>query len=176
MLFWVLSASASWNFLKRNKALRLLNLVWARHTTKLSGFSWTKWWESWVDLIVNCITSARFSIFINGEPKGSIIPQKGLRQGCPFSPYLFLFCSEVLSSLIHKAEESQIIHGLKVNLRSPSVSHLLFADDCLLFSEDRKMKARHSNLFFTNTRRHQGKNLILRNPTFGLPWYKSVCG
>lgn len=65
--------------------------------------------------------------------KGSIIPQRGLRQGCPLSPYLFLICSEALSSLINNAEAKNKPHGLKVNLRSLSISHLLFADDSLIF-------------------------------------------
>lgn len=89
--------------------------------------------NSWINLIMNCITSSRFSILINGELKESIISQSGLRQGCPLSSYLLLFWSKALSSLVHKAQESQLVNGLKVNLRSPSMSHLLFADDFLLF-------------------------------------------
>lgn len=77
------------------------------------GFS-----DNWIGLIMNCISTTSFSILIYSELKGKIKPQMGLRQGCPLSPYLFLLYGEALSSLIHSAESSQSLHGLKANARS----------------------------------------------------------
>lgn len=72
------------------------------------GFS-----HSWVDLIIRCITSISFSVLINGVPKGLITPQRGLRQGCPLSLYLFIMCAEVFFSLLLQAEKQNLIKGLR---------------------------------------------------------------
>ena len=55
--------------------------------------------EDWVALIMECITTVSYSILVNGEPKGLIKPTRGLRQGDPLSPYLFLFCVEGLNAV-----------------------------------------------------------------------------
>lgn len=89
--------------------------------------------DNWIELIIKCISMASFLVLINGEPRGNIQPQRGLRQGCPLSPYLFLLCREALSALILKAESDITIHGLKITSRCPSISHLFFANDSLLF-------------------------------------------
>ena len=56
--------------------------------------------ESWVALIMKCITTGSYSILVNGEPKGMIKPSRGLRQRDPLSPYLFLFCAKGLNALL----------------------------------------------------------------------------
>ena len=49
---------------------------------------------SWVALIMSYINSASYSILVNGVPKGDIRPTRGIKQGDPPSPYLFLICSK----------------------------------------------------------------------------------
>jgi len=74
-----------------------------------------------------------YSFLVNNEKVVPIIPGRGLLQGDPFSPYLFINCAEDLASLIRDAKEKGVISGTKVCQGVPSFSHLLFADDCFLY-------------------------------------------
>lgn len=67
-------------------------------------------------------------------------------RGSSLSPYLFIICAEGLSSLIRDAETRGVLTGTKVCRQAPSVSHLLFADDCFLFfkaNEDQAHVMKH---------------------------------
>uniref|UniRef100_A0A803NI94 Reverse transcriptase domain-containing protein n=1 Tax=Cannabis sativa TaxID=3483 RepID=A0A803NI94_CANSA len=74
-------------------------------------------------------------VLLNGEARGHIIPERGLRQGDPLSPFLFLICSEGLSCLINEASHANKIHGLRFGQLEKRLTHLLFADDCLIFMD-----------------------------------------
>ena len=86
-------------------------------------------------MIMECITVVTYSILVNGEPKGLITPTRGLRQGDPLSPYLFLFCAEGLNAILNQASESGDIHGFSICRNGPKLTYLFFADDCLLFCQ-----------------------------------------
>ena len=62
---------------------------------------------------------------ING-PCGNITPTRGLRQGNPLSPLLFLVCSEGLSALIKKVGEQGTLRGVAACTCGPKISHLFF--------------------------------------------------
>ncbi|KAL5550226.1 hypothetical protein UlMin_000402 [Ulmus minor] len=94
------------------------------------GFS-----EVWIRKLMACISSVTFSFQFNGRRFGHLTPTRGLRQGDPLSPYLFLLCGEGLSSLLHRYEQNGDLQGLRCGLRGPTISHLLFADDSLFFLE-----------------------------------------
>ncbi|PNX71244.1 ribonuclease H, partial [Trifolium pratense] len=92
------------------------------------GFS-----NTWIHWMMLCVSSVNYSVLVNFEKVGPIVPGRGLRQGDPLSPYLFLLVTEGLTKLIHKSLASGELHGVKICRGAPSVSHLLFADDCFLF-------------------------------------------
>jgi len=88
--------------------------------------------QIWCHWVKECIPSPTFSVLINGTPTGFITSTRGLRQGYPLSPFLFSMALEFFSIHMHLATESGRIHPLKRNVEL-HVSHLLFADDMLVF-------------------------------------------
>uniref|UniRef100_A0A2N9F4S2 Reverse transcriptase domain-containing protein n=1 Tax=Fagus sylvatica TaxID=28930 RepID=A0A2N9F4S2_FAGSY len=89
--------------------------------------------QKWVALMMECVQSVSFSVLINGEPKGYFNPSRGLRQGDPLSPYLFLLCAEGLHALLTRATISRHLQGIAISRGGPKLTHLFFADDSVLF-------------------------------------------
>jgi hypothetical protein len=92
------------------------------------GFS-----EQWVQLVMKCVRTVTYAVLINGQPHGRILPSRGIRQGDPLSPYLFILCAEGLSHLLCKAEQERHITGAAIARKGPKINHLFFADDSVLF-------------------------------------------
>ncbi|XP_074318065.1 uncharacterized protein LOC141654850 [Silene latifolia] len=89
--------------------------------------------ERWTDRVMECVSTVSFAVLINGKPSRTFRPTRGLRQGDPLSPYLFILCAEVLSDLMRRAIENNAIHGVRIAAGAPVISHLLFADDSIFF-------------------------------------------
>lgn len=93
------------------------------------GFS-----TDWVNTVMRCVTNVRYAVRINGELTSPVVPSRGIRQGDPISPYLFLLCTEGLSSLLFQKENVGVLHGVRNGRAGPPISHLLFADDSIFFA------------------------------------------
>lgn len=91
--------------------------------------------STFTNLIVCCISTVSYSILINGKPSTPFLPTVWLRKEHPLSPYLFLLYAEALSGMFSKAETSDDLHEARVCRAGPSISHLLFADDNLIFGK-----------------------------------------
>jgi hypothetical protein len=94
------------------------------------GFS-----PTWISWIKTCISTPSFFILLNGSPFGYISPGRGLRQGDPLSPFLFILGSKVFSRLMFKEERNGSLHGLWIARNCSPIHHLLFADDLLIFGK-----------------------------------------
>lgn len=88
--------------------------------------------NKWVEWVYVCVSRVKYSVLLSGKEIGPITPSRGLRQGDPVSPYLFLICAEGLSAIIRRREEEGSFHDCKIARSAPSVSHLFFADDSYL--------------------------------------------
>ena len=117
---------------------------------------------------------------VNGEPRGNIVPTRGLRQGNPLSPYLFLLCFEGFNGLIHNAVNEGKINGFSLRRGGPKISHIFFANDSLLFchakveevksiqtilevyekASSQQINAEKTTLFFEKPVREETKNSI----------------
>ncbi|CAA0812017.1 Unknown protein [Striga hermonthica] len=88
-----------------------------------------------VSLIMECVTSAHFAILWNGRPSVDIYPSRGLRQGDPLSPYLFVIVMERLTRTINREVSARNWDPIVLSRGGPVLSHLLFADDVILMAQ-----------------------------------------
>ena len=91
--------------------------------------------ETFITWLMECVSSVSYSFLINGGLQGRVQPSRGLRQGDPLSPYLFILCMEVLSGLYDNALRDGTMPGVKVGRHCPPINHLLFADDTMFFGK-----------------------------------------
>ncbi|GKF15214.1 RNA-directed DNA polymerase, eukaryota, reverse transcriptase zinc-binding domain protein, partial [Tanacetum coccineum] len=89
--------------------------------------------QLWISWIRGCLFSARTSILVNGSPSREFSLHRGLRQGDPLSPFLFILVMEGLSVAIKDAIYVGLLHGARIG--SLQISHLLFADDVLILGK-----------------------------------------
>ncbi|KAK5784652.1 hypothetical protein PVK06_039178 [Gossypium arboreum] len=91
--------------------------------------------RSWVDIIVKCIIFVSYLVIVNGKAEELFRPTRGFRQRDSLSLFLLLICSEGLSTLMRLVLRDGLIKGVKASRMSPQISHMLFADDCIVFEE-----------------------------------------
>ena len=94
--------------------------------------------SKWIHWMQACTSTVRFSVIVNGSPTGFFDSSRGLRQGDPLLSLLFLLLMEVLSQMLKKAVGGGLLKGFQVGRSEDSgvcVSHLLYADDTILFCD-----------------------------------------
>lgn len=93
-----------------------------------------------ISAIMQCLTTPTMQVLWNGKPTQSFSPQRGIRQGDPLSPYIFVLCMERLSHAIQEAVNTGAWHPIKMGRRGIPLSHLFFADDLIVFGQNSDMQ------------------------------------
>ncbi|XP_050233191.1 uncharacterized protein LOC126681681 [Mercurialis annua] len=107
-----------------SKAYDRVEWAYLAQVLKVWGFNNT--FTAW---ILECVTTVSYSILVNGESCDYFKPSRGLRQGDPLSPLVFVLCDEGLSHKLNQATTTNIIRGIQIARHAPPISHLFFADD-----------------------------------------------
>jgi hypothetical protein len=123
--------------------------------------------KKWRDWIRFCISTVRFSILVNGTPSGFFSSYRGLRQGDPLSPLLFVVVMEALSLMLATTLDQGNLTGFSVGSRDSEafvVNYLLFADDTLIFCGAQEEQIRHLRCIFLCFEAASGLRINLRKP------------
>jgi hypothetical protein len=136
------------------KAYDRLEWIFIENTLKTMVFP-----RKMVQTIMKCVSTVSFSILVNGQPSHPFKPHRGIRQGDPLSPYLFIICADVFSRMLTKKQDQSYITGIKLAQDAPKVSHLFFADDSLIFCKANKAEAEHLLDFFDEYQRISGQKI-----------------
>ncbi|XP_071689351.1 uncharacterized protein [Rutidosis leptorrhynchoides] len=99
--------------------------------------------SKWCAWIRGCLESAKTSVLVNGSPTREFCIRRGLRQGEPLSPFLFIIVMEGLHIAFQRSMECNLIRGINIGSLDVSLSHFLYADDVIIFSEWRLQDLRH---------------------------------
>lgn len=87
-----------------------------------------------VNWIMECVSTVSYTIKVNGELTEPFRTRRGLRQGDPVSPYLFLLCMEYLNRSLLELRENRLFH-FHPKYKRFNLIHLCFVDDLLLFAK-----------------------------------------
>ncbi|KAL9683059.1 hypothetical protein QQ045_014873 [Rhodiola kirilowii] len=116
-----------------SKAYDRVSWLFLIRTPKAMGFS-----DRWCDLIFRNISNCYYSVLWDGSSFGHFKSNQGVRQGDPLSPSLFVICMEVFSRMIHHGGRSGRIEPFFTKTGVVQISHLLYADDMLIFTNGLK--------------------------------------
>ncbi|XP_071694839.1 uncharacterized protein [Rutidosis leptorrhynchoides] len=122
------SNSVSGSQVDFEKAFDSLNWDFLIEVMGIMGFGskWRKW-------ILTCFKSASISILVNDSPTNEFNLERGVRQGDPLSPFLFILATEGLNVLAKNAVEKRLFSGVEVGMNKVIISHLQYADDTIFF-------------------------------------------
>ncbi|GJZ00427.1 RNA-directed DNA polymerase, eukaryota, reverse transcriptase zinc-binding domain protein, partial [Tanacetum coccineum] len=136
----ILSEIIEW-YKKRKKKLLIFkvdfekafdSISWNYLIHILDRFGFGNKWCSWIKA---CLNSSRASILINGSPTSEFSIKRGLRQGDPLSPFLFILVMEGLHNAFEEAVGNGMITGVNINNSTIKFSHLFYADDVIITTD-----------------------------------------
>ncbi|KAK1274399.1 hypothetical protein QJS04_geneDACA021886 [Acorus gramineus] len=107
------------------------------HLLQCHGFE-----PNWIRMVKECITSAKACVLVNGKPCGFFHMNKGLRQGDPLSPLLFIVAVNAFSRLMSMAEREGWVKVLPICNRGPTTFHVQYADDTVVLCEAESLSIR----------------------------------
>lgn len=93
-----------------------------------------------ISLVKSCISSARFSFLINGQPTTWISPSSGIRQENALLSYLFILITKNVTTILNKALDLGLVQGFATRLAS-NFNHLIYMDDLLLIIKATRLSA-----------------------------------
>ena len=128
--------------------------------------------SEWIQWVKQCVTSHSFSILVNGRPEGGWIqPQRGVRQGCPLAPLLFIIAADALACFTNQVCARGMLRGFQTECYTTGIPLLRYADDTVFFIEgvtqEAKMLSILLNLFvdFSRLQLNHTKSSLIK---FGL--------
>ena len=119
-----------------NKAYDRVNWRFIQTILKRFGFD-----DKFINWITTCISSVSFEVLVHGGKSDQFRPSRGLRQGDPLLSYLFILGQEVLSRILDQELFSKNISGIKASIRGPALTHIMYANDIVLFSKATRLEA-----------------------------------
>ncbi|KAK2387063.1 hypothetical protein QL285_060888 [Trifolium repens] len=108
------------------------SVEWSFLEYMLGRFGFCATWIKWIRA---CVFAGSMSVLINGSPTEEINIQRGLKQGDPLAPFLFLLVAEGLGGMMKRAVEMHRFKGFQIGRNGPVISHLQYADDTLCIGE-----------------------------------------
>ena len=147
------------------------NVNWEALLKLLKKMGFRERWCSWIR---TCISTVQFSILVNGSTADFFGSSRGLRQGDPLSPLLFLVMMEVFSRVAKRMEGAGLLSGFRADGRrgrGECISHLLFANDTILFCDAVVEQILHVRLLLLGFQAMTGKlrHLSMSLSLFGQP-------
>ncbi|KAJ0548291.1 putative RNA-directed DNA polymerase [Helianthus annuus] len=132
LISWIKKSKMKAFFLKIDFEKAYDNVNWNFVISILNQMGYPNLWCKWV---LGILKSASSSVLVNGAPTFLFRCEKGMRQGDPLSPFLFLVVMEALSCMFNSARNAQLIKGIATPNNGPVITHLLYADDSIVVGE-----------------------------------------